>query len=104
MYIILISLFSFIGNFEDRIFILKFIESKILLNKKNIFIRPLNFYLKCLLINQKDILSLISELKILNIFSEYYLNENIQEISEFFDLINIIFKFIKYSKRYCFNI
>ena len=90
MYIILISLFSFIGNFEDRIFILKFIESKILLNKKNIFIRPLNFYLKCLLINQKDILSLISELKILNIFSEYYLNENIQEISEFFDLINII--------------
>ena len=90
MYVILISLFSFFDNFEDRIFILKFIESKILVNKKNIFIRPLCFYLKCLLINKKDILSLISELKLLNIFSEYYLNENTQEISEFFDLINII--------------
>jgi len=90
MYIVLISLYSFIGNFEDRIFLLKFIESKILLNNKKIFIRPLNFYLKCLLINKKDILSLISELKLLTTFSEYYLNENIQEISEFFDLINII--------------
>ena len=90
MYIVLISLFSFIGDFDDRLFILKLFESKIFLQKKFIFIPSLNFYFKCLLINEKNILSLIKELKILNIFSEYYINEDYNEINDFFELLRII--------------
>ena len=98
LFLVFLGLLSFKGNFDDRIFILKFIEMKIInKSQNNQMIYPFYFYIKCLLKqtqNKTSILGLISELKILKEFFQFCkTNENF--ISEFLDLINVIIKFHK---------
>ena len=78
-------------SFDDRIFILKFIEMKIIDRSSNhMMIYPFYFYIKSLLAtNKSQILPLVSELKIITTFFNYC-KENFEFVNNLLDIIDIV--------------
>ena len=81
-----------IKEFDNRKFILQ-IYTEEFKTKQSELTLPFCFYLKSLILNNKNILSLITELDIVNSFYKYYssnANTNLVSFSHFFDFCDII--------------
>ena len=81
-----------IKEFDNRKFILQIYNEEFKSKQKELTL-PFYFYLKSLLINNKNILSLITELDILNYFFKYFssnIDNNLITFSLFFDFCEII--------------
>ena len=81
-----------IKEFDNRKFILQ-IYTEEFKTKQSELTLPFCFYLKSLILNNKNILSLITELDIVNSFYKYYstnANTNLVTFSHFFDFCDII--------------
>ena len=78
-------------SFDDRIFILKFVEMKVIDRSSNhMMIYPFYFYIKSLLTsNKSQILPLVSELKIISLFFSYC-KENFEFVNNLLDIIEIV--------------
>ena len=84
-----------IKEFDNRKFILQIYTEEFKYKQKELNL-PFCFYLKSLIINNKNILSLITELDILNNFYKYYssnTNNNLTSFSQFFDFCDLILQY-----------
>ena len=78
--------------FDNRKFILQIYTEEFKIKEKELTL-PFYFYLKSLIVNNKNILSLITELDIVNYFFKYYytnMNNNLITFSQFFDFCDLI--------------
>ena len=82
-----------IKDFDNRKFILQ-IYTEEFKTKQNELTLPFCFYLKSLIVNNKNILSLITELDIVNNLCKYFSepNNNLFSFSHFFDFCELILK------------
>ena len=81
-----------IKEFDNRKFILQIYTDEFKTNQSELTL-PFCFYLKSLILNNKNILSLITELDIVNSFYKYYssnANSNLVSFSHFFDFCDLI--------------
>ena len=85
-----------IKEFDNRKFILQIYTEEFKSKQKELNV-PFCFYLKSLIINNKNILSLITELDIINNFYKYYgsntNNNNLISFSHFFDFCELILQY-----------
>ena len=86
---------NIIKEFDNRKFILQIYTEEFQSKQKELNL-PFCFYLKSLIINNKGILSLITELDILNNFYKYFSsngNNNLISLSQFFDFCDLILQY-----------
>ena len=84
-----------IKEFDNRKFILQIYTEEFQSKQKELNL-PFCFYLKSLIINNKNILSIITELDIVNNFYKYYssnTNTNLISFSQFFDFCDLILQY-----------